>query len=361
LRSKKGGYCYPRLKIALTNVYFYVHLYSMKKTVCTLLFITIALVACEDKFDIKASWKEVMVVYGLLDQSQPIQYVKISKAFLGDGDANVMAQNADSTNYNPADLDVKLQRMVNGAQVGPDIALTDTDMTGKKSGVFSSSPNIIYKTSEHLYTDSKYKLIVKNKKTGNEASAITPLIGEFSVNLLSPTVGFVLTADPVEYSTMKVRWTSVANAKLYQVNIRFNYSESDGQTVTQKHIDWLFASQKIEKVKEGVEMEQEVSGQNFYQLLNSRKNEDFANNNVSRTAGTLDFTITCGGEELATYIEVTKPSSNINQEKPFYTNVTNGIGIFSCRYVSNVVSKTLSANSLLELKSGELTKSFNFQ
>ena len=36
------------------------------------------------------------------------QYIKINKAYLGEGDALQMASVADSINYNPADLEVKI-------------------------------------------------------------------------------------------------------------------------------------------------------------------------------------------------------------------------------------------------------------
>ena len=331
----------------------------MKKVIVVVILIAVGFVACEDKFDLKAPWKEVMSIYGLLDQSQAVQYIKINKAFLGDGNATDIAQISDSSNYNPADLEVKLQRMKNGAQIGADILLSDTVLEDKRSGVFASSNNIVYKTRDSLFNDSDYKLIVKNKKTGHEATATTPLVGDFSVSLLANTVGFVV--SPGVYSSFKVRWTSVANAKIYQLKIRFNYTETEGQIVTNKSVDWVFGTQKIDKVKAGTEMYQEVSGTNFYQFLKSIKSGSFPSNTVVRTDGFLDFTVTCGGDELSTYIDVTQPSSNINQEKPFYTNVNNGIGIFSCRYVSNVVSKKLSANSLLELKIGQFTSDLNFQ
>ncbi len=331
----------------------------MKKVVTGVILIAVSFAACEDKFNLKAPWQEVMSIYGLLDQSQPVQYIKINKAFLGDGNATDIAQISDSSNYNPVDLEVKLQRIKNGGQVGADILLSDTILEDKKSGVFASSNNIVYKTRDTLFNDSDYKLIVKNKKTGNEATAITTLVGDFSVSLLANSVGFVV--SPGIYSSFKVRWTSVPNAKIYQLKIRFNYTETEGQALIAKSIDWVFGTQKINKVKAGQEMYQEVSGANFYQFLKSVKSSSFPNNNVIRTDGFLDFTVTCGGDELSTYIDVTKPSSNINQEKPFYTNINNGIGIFSCRYVSNVVSKKLSPNSLLELKIGQYTDDLNFQ
>ena len=49
---------------------------------------------------------EKIVVYGLLDRSKDTQFVKINKAFLGEDDAMIMAQNSDITNFSTGDLKV---------------------------------------------------------------------------------------------------------------------------------------------------------------------------------------------------------------------------------------------------------------
>ena len=50
----------------------------MKNLTIFLLVFSMIFMACETDFDVNASWKEVIVVYGLLDQSQPKQYIKIN-------------------------------------------------------------------------------------------------------------------------------------------------------------------------------------------------------------------------------------------------------------------------------------------
>ena len=87
----------------------------MKKIAIFLLLISVFFMACETDFEVNASWKEVTVVYGLLDQSQQQQYIKINKAYLGEGDALQMASVADSSNYNPEDLEVKIFKVKDGA------------------------------------------------------------------------------------------------------------------------------------------------------------------------------------------------------------------------------------------------------
>ena len=45
----------------------------------------------------------------------------------------------------------------------------------------------------------------------------------------------------------------------------------------------------------------------------------------------INMEILVAGDELSTYMEVNSPSTTVNQDKPNYTNIVNGTGIFSSR------------------------------
>ena len=76
----------------------------MKKLTFLFLLSSILFSSCETDFNVNADWQEVTVVYGLLDQNEDKQYIRINKAFLGNADAFIMASVADSINYNPNNL-----------------------------------------------------------------------------------------------------------------------------------------------------------------------------------------------------------------------------------------------------------------
>ena len=55
----------------------------------------------------------------------------------------------------------------------------------------------------------------------------------------------------------------------------------------------------------------------------------------SRTINKFSFFI----EDLYTYMAVNEPFEGIVQERPVFTNINNGIGLFSCRYnASHIMS-----------------------
>ena len=65
------------------------------------------LYSCSTDVDLYADYKDITVVYGLLDSGKDTNYIKINKAFLGPGNALDIALIDDSCNY-PGKLDAKL-------------------------------------------------------------------------------------------------------------------------------------------------------------------------------------------------------------------------------------------------------------
>src|SRR5437868_3293744 len=114
----------------------------LKKYIAVLLLFA-CIFSCKTDFNTVAPYKEITVVYGLLDPAKGAQYIKINKAFLGEGNALVMAQQMDSTNYPPGTLDVKLQQIQSGQEI-QFVAVLDST---KEPGIFSNPYQIIYRNA----------------------------------------------------------------------------------------------------------------------------------------------------------------------------------------------------------------------
>ena len=84
-----------------------------KVLVFTISIISLFLGSCSNDLEINAPWKDVTVVFGLLNIDSTTHYVRISKAFLGEGDALEFASQFDSIYYKPELLDVKVYRVYN--------------------------------------------------------------------------------------------------------------------------------------------------------------------------------------------------------------------------------------------------------
>lgn len=343
--------------------YFFTFVYQinfMKFKIAALLFLFSTFFSCNEEVKMDDDWTETMVIYGLLNQTETHQYIKINKGYIGKGDANAMAQVSDSINYSPSDLEVKLQRFYNGSQKGKDIFLHDTIIPNAQQGTFSKDNNIIYTTSAKLYGDSEYKLLVKNKKTGLECTSSVKMIDKILINA-PPVIDF---ANSAGYVTINASWIARANSKLFQFSVFFVYKETKaiGDTVL-KSIEWKFPS--VKSNDENQSINQSLDGKAFYAFLHSNKDVYFPENGTKRFAYRIQFHLSVGGEELSNYYDVYKPSSNNNisnytHDKTEYTNIKNGIGLFSCRYNATIVSCPLYYESIYELVNGELTKDLGF-
>lgn len=323
----------------------------MKKII--FLFVTILLslfFSCTTDFDVNAEWKDITVVYCLLNQNDSAHLVKVNKAFLGEQDAYIMAQISDSFNYE--NINVSLEQWKNNDFF--QTIILDTTYINKESGIFATDNNIIYKTSDSIYADSEYKLVI-NIPGKEPVTSSTKLIDGFRVlnNFEAPqrVIGFSSSSPET------IEWYSTKNARLYELTIRFHYSEITGSVTVAKFFDWKQPT-KLSTNLDGLEkMSLEIPGESFYQFIAANISVD---ESVKRIAGCLDFMFMLGGDDLNTYIEVSRPSNTIVQEKPAFTNIANGVGIFSCRYDKNIFGKELSDRSIDSLSCGQYTKDLRF-
>ena len=321
--------------------------------------ITSILNACKTDVDVIAPYRETAVIYGLLDVSQPIQYIKINKVFLGQGDAYAMAQNPDSSNFNPDDMNIYLEKY-NGTNFIGSITLKDTVLLDGQTGNFSKQNNIIYYTKELLESEVSYKLKVENKKTGYKAEANTNVIKKIQVESGSSVFSFFGTNN--KYTTNNtMRWTSQTNGKIYALTFRFHYKEFKNVNDTVlKYVDWSFSPQYESNTNGGNEMEKKINGEDFYTFLKSLKSQYFSDNTMKRIGWRGQIFVTAAGEEFQIYKDLNAPYSSNFQEKPIYTNIENGIGIFSTRITTYGDPKPFSSFSLTELANGKYTNDLGF-
>ena len=74
-----------------------------------------------------------------------------------------------------------------------------------------------------------------------------------------------------------------------------------------------------------------------------------------RYADSLQFQINVAADDMTTYLNVNQPSNTVAQERPQYTNIENGLGLFSSRnsitrtkYIDDFTVDTLRRNPLTE-------------
>ncbi|MEX1132495.1 MAG: hypothetical protein WEC15_04650 [Flavobacteriales bacterium] len=332
---------------------------------------------CSTDLEINAPYKENTVVYGLLNMRDTIHYVKINKAFLGEGNAFTFAQIPDSNEYSNEDITkAMVYRNTNGQRVDS-FPLRDTLVAGREPGTFYSPVQRMYYFRENnvyslpqstvpvnLEQNSVYELDLEVR--GTRISGVAPIVNDFSifstvqselteVNLVSTTQG---------YGSYEVRWTSNRDGKRYAVQYRFNYTEVRGTDSLEKSITQFVGSRVSSNSQSPEPMSVIIDGELFYSTLAATIPNDPT---VTKRIFTgLDFLISVANDEFHTFLTLSEPVTGIVEDRPAYSNVENGFGVFASRYNKDVLRKRLNGASLNELINGQYTgtrrfcSSFNF-
>jgi hypothetical protein len=264
-------------------------------------------------------------------------------------------------------LSVTLKRIKNGNEIAS-YTLTPDNSIPKDPGVFysASQQNAIYSFTSTganaLNEDSQYKIIIRNSETGTEATSQTSLVSDFA-NLTNPPSGasvasIVVSGASTDTYPYTVRFSSAPNARIYQVLVRLMYTDSTTTGLRNDSIDWTFSSKETSSLNGGEVMDFSFKGQDYMKYLGSTLN-DYPGL-VWRNPGNFKIIVIGAADELNTFINVNKPSTGIIQEKPEYTNITNGLGIFSARIMKTKFSNPLSATTRDSLSGGRYTHCLKF-
>ena len=339
-----------------------------------LLVATIAIISCEKDFQTTADYKDITVVYALLDQHDQNIYVKVNKAFLGEGNALIMAQQPDSSNY-PEKLIVKIDEYAGGYKVRT-IEFDTTTIYNKEPGIFYYPTQPIYKSKPFqwfdityyvgpegdtidydtiwLNQDHKYKLSILLPDSGKKISSQTYLIHDFSITKPGYSKIIKFTNDPD--ATTTIRWNKPTSNEgsnqlyRYELSMTLNYREySLGQDTIQKSL--TFFSVTLTPSENLDEISYYFYDKNFFNACQKQipySDPQQEANVVGRYSQNIDINVAVANEDFTLYLEVYEPSTSIVQEKPVYTNIENGIGLFSSRY-KKIKTKKLHTETIAEM------------
>ena len=140
--------------------------FAVMRKIAILFTTMIFLCSCETEFEVNApAWKDVSIIYGLLEANKDTQYVKIYRGFLGEQDALIMASHPDSIYYNAEDAQVLNEYTALGSLKNI-IFLKDT-ILGEFIAIngASSIPNKAYYFDEPLNDAYEYELIIIKNDT----------------------------------------------------------------------------------------------------------------------------------------------------------------------------------------------------
>lgn len=311
--------------------------------------------ACNTDVDLYADYKDITVVYGLLDCNLDTNYVKITKAFLGPGNALEIAQNPDSCNY-PGKLDAKIIEYrsllnQNNYQVTNVYPLDTITIHTKEPGVFYAPDQKVYYTKEKIRSNNnqyKYKYELQINRGDTIISSETTIVGGGNFKVQDRAFTIVGT-------TGKIIWFECPNAAIYDVLVKFYFTEEGPGYSEEKCMSWSIGN--FTGTEPMLSLENGIYTLNydtdvFISRLKSFLGADTLKDNVSRVVydRCVGINVSVGGEELHHFITVNSPSSSIVQVLPDYTNINGGYGVFSSRIH---IEQLVKLNRITELTAHE--------
>ncbi len=329
-------------------------------------FLLIFLQSCDDEIQVNAPWKDTTVVYGLLSKADNTHFVKINKAFLGEANATDIAAIRDSSEYN-SNITATITETINGS-VTDVITLKDTILNNKEGGLFYGPEHTLYYFDKTLDAEATYDLAIAIDGKEEIVRSSTEIIDNFNLSggiifgNSAVSVGFK--SSNGDYVDQTFSFKSVKAGKAYQLSMNVYYDEfyADGSS-EEKSIQWDFENKSSFNTLGGQDLNQTISGEAFYQQLASKISSLAESPGVTKRKFLyFQFKMVVSGDELNTYLEVNSPtSSSVVLDKPQYTNIENGIGIFSTRNtIVSVYEKPLNAESRKELYIGQYTSDLGF-
>jgi hypothetical protein len=346
--------------------------------------------SCDTNVDLTAPYASTTVVFGLLDPQADTQFVKITKTFLGDGNLNDYAMIRDSSEYKWEEFSsLRVEEYATG---NPNPVATHdlqpiTIQNKDVNGIFYGPEQTVYYFPTPvggLNTSRKYKLVA-DFTSRPDIFAWTNVIPANVVDFQSPQsglgLGFATTTftGAINYNEdCSIRWSRIDNAEIYDLAIRFYYKEyiyqDNSQTqlidTVSKSIDWkigTFNSADLDLNNGYYNLT--FNAESFFSFLGNNLTAD---PRIRREAGrytqgkTRAFELRMGmaNDELKTWINVNNPVTGIIQERPSYTNVVNGLGLFASRATAYVLKVPLEASTgtgnINALINGIYTADLNF-
>ncbi|MFM2018364.1 MAG: hypothetical protein RL007_2020 [Bacteroidota bacterium] len=329
----------------------------MKRTVVLLFILLSFFSSCKNELDVLADYKQQFVIYGILNPKESVHYIRVSKLFVGEGNALVMAQNRDSIAIRPEFLHAEITRILNGVEMSTYILQPDS-VIPRDSGIFLYPHQILYKGEFPVYPDgSIYRIKVTDIRSGYTATADTKIVADV-IQTQPSSIWQPLNFEDTTVASFQ--FLSPYYGKKYMLALRFHYSEQfivDTTQTSEHYVDWFIGEAQSSSNSGGENLRVNVRRDNFMRMLN---NNIAYNATVRRIAGGVQFIYTSVSEDYVTYKNVQDANNNTSAEVPPFTNVNDGLGLFTSRNNTTIGTYYLDADTRYALVTSSLVQDLNF-
>lgn len=346
---------------------------------------------CSNKVEVIGVWKEIPVVYGVINYKDSINYIRIERAYLPPNQsAFEVAKIPDSLYFDTADIHVNLyyyengNRFLFGGQQLERVNLADEGIA-RDSGTFAHSPSYAYKTNIQGKRDMELEIV--NRKTGKTYKAFAEKVDAENTSLFTTPSYSKVPNKPLAwrgvnqqgqevYNVLTVEMSGNGFAAIYDYKFRFHYKEYEvdnlnnpiASTVVEKSIDWRAASDFTPIVSN--QTKKNINGESFYRFIGN-KLSDVTGTNIRRCAGPMEVIVDGASQSLKNYILARQANEGfvggLHPSAP-YSNIEGGYGVFAVAdqlerkdRLSDPRLMHLSILTISHLRDGKFTDKLGFE
>jgi len=311
---------------------------TMKKYISIFVFtFLVFFVSCKKDFNLYADYKEIPIIYGLLDANADTNYIKITRAFYAQNDdATQIAMNPDSSNY-PGKLDVRLTEYRNGDSIRQ-IILDTITIGNKQEGVFYTPKQKLYYTAERLSKnmgEDKYQYKLTVALPDHTLETTTDMVGSAGFRVKSLAVNYSVAYFGINRA---LEFYPATNATSYDVSMSFTFKEqrTPWSDSIPRTMYWSLGTyDNFELSEHSVDNYYQIyyRPERFFDQLRAFLGADTAVAGLSRFIGDypVEIIIAAAGEELTHYIEWSSIGNYGTQGGNDFTLIEGGTGVFSSR------------------------------
>jgi hypothetical protein len=308
--------------------------------------------SCNEDVDIYTVGQPVPIVYCLLDPADDIQYVRIGRSYVGATTNPDQAPASDSTVWDITH-EIYIEEYTNGEKM--ETYRFDPDSTMKKdTGFFPVSNLRVYSSAFKPVPGNSYQLYVYFPDLDKMVFAKTVVHGSPQIMDPLPLSIRKINFEPGQPYT--IRWYPGLNTGVYQMIFRIYYRDSSASGEEFHTAD--YSSAGVYNLWTDQMMEYGMGGPAFFAAM--AKNIPVIPGMV-REVISVEFIMISGGADLGIHYQSSVGIENNFTNLAEYSNIGNGLGVFSSRTESRIPNLTLSGVTLDELARGATTRSLGFK
>ncbi|MBK7226637.1 MAG: hypothetical protein WBB17_09480 [Saprospiraceae bacterium] len=308
--------------------------------------------SCNEDFQLTEPWKDIPVVYGMLNRFDSAQYIRLEKAFVSeDLSARELAKYPDSIYYKNAKVTL-INKTANKSYQLSKVDMSQENYT-RNEGDFVTSPNYMYKIKTKDMILRAQDNIELQVDRGDGSKLITSNIQMIKdVRLAEVDTSFrELGFDPNKSSSFY--WNAPADVQVFTFKMNIKVEELNIGT-GKKEIKVISSNLLVNSLETSFS----YNGKSFFDAIKSNFTPD---NQIKRSVQFVTLELKAGAKELREFLNIVNANTGItaSQEIPRYTNISEGFGILtsSSYWTKNYF---VSPNTVILLRTLDETKNLGF-